>query len=107
MTSHANRNILRTAVFSIGLLVSASCAAWHGGGGFHGGGFHAGGYHGGYGYHHGGAYYRGGGYYNHGVWGGGAAVVVGVPSVGYYAPSCQTVRTCNAVGQCWLQQACN
>ncbi len=103
-------HLSRKAIFAFTLFASTVCTG-HGG---YGGG---GGYHGGGGYNHGGGgYYHGGGGYYHGHGGGyyygGPGIVIGVPlggyyGPGYYSPPCETVRVCNPVGHCWLQQMCD
>lgn len=100
-------NLTQKAIFIAALLVSTICSG-HGGYGGGGGGYYHG--HGGGGYYHGG----GGGYYHGhgGYYGGGPGIVIGVPLGGYYGPRyyppvCETVRVCNSVGQCWLQQECD
>ncbi|CEG57139.1 hypothetical protein [Legionella fallonii] len=104
MNTTGKKSIIRTLVFALCIMFSAVAAAhggWHGGGGgWHGGGggWHGGGWHGG-GWHGGG--WHGGGWY-------GGAVIVGAPLYyGYYGGyGCQTIRVCNAYGNCWLQQSC-
>lgn len=100
--------IIRPIVLVLSLFITTLCFAYHGGGGYHGEHYHGGDH-----YYHGGGYYHGHGDYYHGGWGGGSGwnpgVVIQVPlGVGgyYFAPSCQTVRTCNRYGHCWLQQSC-
>ena len=97
MNTNRNGNVSRTLVFTLALLASATCSAWHGGGYYHGGGYHGDAYH--------------GGYYNHGGWGGGwGGVSIGIPLGGYYGASnygCSNVQVCNNYGNCWIQQQCN
>ena len=100
MNTYAKGSLMRTLVFALCVLVSASAGAyggWHGGGwhgdGWHGGGWHGDGWYGG-GWHDGG--WHGGGWYGGGV--------IGAPY--YYGYGCQTIRVCNSYGRCWLQQSC-
>ena len=97
MSGNTVNRVIRSSLLALGLSLSASCFAWHGG--WHGGGWHGGGWH--HGWH--------GGYYHGGGWGwGGAGVVIGAPlgGYGYYSDECKTVRVCNPYGHCWLQQSC-
>ena len=107
MSGNTMSNVMRTAIFALGLFASAACSAHGGGGGWHGGG---GGWHGGGGdWHGGGGGWHGGGwhgYYNGGGGWWGPGVVIGVPGGYYYDSGCQTVRVCNRYGHCWLQESC-
>ncbi len=90
MNAYVKGSGMRTLVFTLCVLVSASVSAyghWHGriwhGDGWHAGGFRDGGW-------HGGGWYPVGG-------------VIGAPYHGY---RCQTIRVCNPYRGCWLQQSC-
>ena len=95
--------VLFTLIFA-GLLASGAshawrAAAWHNNGVDY--------YHGAGGFYYGGSALQPTGYHP-AVWGV-APVVDDTPVVGTYVATsaCQTVQTCNALGNCWLQQSCN
>lgn len=92
-------------LFILGLGLSTTGNAWHGG--YHGGGYYRGG-----GYYHGHGYYGHGyygrGYYGNSGWGwGGSPMIVG-GYLGLAHPySCVRERICYRDGHCALQRFCN
>jgi hypothetical protein len=109
-----SKTVLCSVVLMFGLIASTACGArGFGDAAGRGGDFNRGVgqyYHNNDDWHGNQGYYQGNNGHNsyYGGWvGGGPGVVVGVPFGGYYAPSCQTIQTCNSAGVCSSQQYCN